>query len=288
MTIDPAKIVSIPPYSEVMNYTITQTRLYALAVGAGIDPMDEADLAYVDPGRPLKVLPSMAVVLCPNDTPTFDLLCINQPDLMLHAEQRLTIYKPLQPSGRLVVEDKITGVYDRGADRGAMIEYQVNGRYEGDSDLCFSTTMVSAARGDGGFGGSPPDPAKKGHTIPERAPDVELECPTRPEQALWYSLTGDTNPIHISPRIAKKVGFERPILHGLCSYGMICRVLIKHFADGDPDRLRQYDVRFSAPVTPGDTLRISVWHEDANSIAFRVVSATTGQKLLDNGFCSFS
>jgi acyl dehydratase len=288
MTIDPARIASIPAYAEVVEYTTQQTRLYALAVGVGSDPMDERDLAYVDPARPLKVLPSMAVVLCPNETPTFDYLAIKHPEMMLHAEQRLTIYKPLKSSGKMVLEDKIGAVYDRGAERGALIEYQVTGRYEGDSDLCFTTTMVSAARGDGGFGGTPPDPANKAHPIPQRDPDIELECVTRPEQALWYSLTGDNNPIHISPRIAKKIGFERPILHGLCSYGMICRVLIQHFADGDPDRLRQYDVRFSAPVTPGDTLQISVWHEDANHIAFRVKSATTGQKLLDNGHCIFA
>jgi acyl dehydratase len=288
MTIDPARIANIPAYSEVVSYTTEQARLYALAVGAGSDPMDEGDLAYVDPARPLKVLPSMAVVLSPGATPTFDALAINHPELMLHAEQRLIIYKPLKSSGKMIVEDKIGAVYDRGAERGAVIEYQVSGRYDGDSDLCFTNTMVTAARGDGGFGGTPPDPANKARAIPERDPDVELECITRPEQALWYSLTGDTNPIHISPRLAKKIGFERPILHGLCSYGMICRVLIQHFADGDPDRLRQFDVRFSAPVTPGDTLKISVWREDANHIAFRVKSAATGQKLIDNGYGVFS
>ncbi len=288
MTIDPAKIASIAAYSEVIDYSGKQTRLYALAVGAGSDPMDEGDLAYVDPGRPLKTLPSMAVVLCPRETPTFDQLSINHPEMMLHAEQQLTIFKPLRPSGKMVIEDRIGAVFDRGPERGAMIHYQVSGRYEDESEPCFMTTMVSLARGDGGFGGTPPDPARKAQAIPDRLPDIELQCATRPEQALWYSLTGDTNPIHISPRIAKKVGFERPILHGLCSYGMICRVLIQHFADGNPDRLKQYDVRFSAPVTPGDTLQISVWREGSNQVTFRVTSAMTGQKLLDNGLCIFS
>ena len=288
MTIDPAKIDSIPPYSEVIDFTTEQARLYALAVGAGSDPMDEDDLAYVDPSRPLKVLPSMAVVLCPQVTPTFNYLDIKHPELMLHAEQRLTIFKPLKPSCKMVIDDKIVAVYDRGSERGAVIEYQINGRYEGDGDLCFTTIMVSAARGDGGFGGTPPDPTKKAYPIPEREPEVTLECATRPEQALWYSLTGDLNPIHISPTIAKKVGFDRPILQGLCSYGMICRVLIQYFAGGDSERLRQYDVRFSAPVTPGDTLQISAWFEDTNCVVFRVTSATSGQKLLDNGYCIFS
>jgi acyl dehydratase len=287
MTIDPAKIAALSGYSATVNYTSDSSRLYALAVGAGIDPLDEDALVFVNPGKRLKALPSMAVLLAPNDTPTFDQLNIDHPEQMLHAEQRLTIYKPLQPSGQMVIEDSIAAVYDRGAERGALIEYQITGRYEGDSDVCFSTTMVTAARGDGGFGGTPPDSTKKAHAIPERAADVELECATRPEQALWYSLTGDTNPIHISPKVAKKVGFERPILHGLCTYGMVCRVLIKHFANGDADRLRHYDVRFSAPVTPGDTLKISVWRE-ADGIAFRAISATTGQKLLDNGHCVFA
>jgi acyl dehydratase len=140
------------------------------------------------------------------------------------------------------------------------------------------------ARGDGGFGGSP-DGGPALHTIPDRAPDLVKECDTRPDQALLYALSGDRNPLHRDPNFAKLVGFPRPILHGLCSYGTACRAVLSTVAEYQPERIRQFDVRFSKPVFPGETLVVEMW-QDGSAISYRAsVKERPGTVVLNNGLC---
>jgi len=147
-------------------------------------------------------------------------------------------------------------------------------------------TIVSSifARGDGGFGGSPEGgPAL--HPIPARAPDLVKECDTRPDQALLYALSGDRNPLHRDPNFAKLVGFPKPILHGLCSYGTACRAVLSTLAQYQPERITQFDVRFSKPVFPGETLVVEMW-QDGQTISYRAsVKERPGTVVLNNGLC---
>jgi acyl dehydratase len=147
-------------------------------------------------------------------------------------------------------------------------------------------TIVSSifARGDGGFGGSP-DGGPALHPIPDRAPDLVKECDTRPDQALLYALSGDRNPLHRDPAFAKMVGFPRPILHGLCSYGTACRAVLSTVARYQPERVKQFDVRFSKPVFPGETLVVEMW-QDGGVISYRAsVKERPGTVVLNNGLC---
>ncbi len=149
--------------------------------------------------------------------------------------------------------------------------------------LCTVITSLFL-RGDGGFGGPRMDQPEP-HVIPDRKPDLVQECDTRPDQAFLYALSGDRNPLHRDPAVARAVGFPRPILHGLCSYGTACRAILSSVAGYKPERIRQFDVRFSKPVFPGETLLVDIW-ADGGTISFRArVKEREGVVVLNNGLC---
>jgi acyl dehydratase len=141
--------------------------------------------------------------------------------------------------------------------------------------------MTTFARADGGFGG-PSGPVKPVHALPERAPDMAADIATRPEAALIYRLSGDPNPLHASPAVAREAGFERPILHGLCSYGVAGRAILETCCEGDPSRLRRLDLRFSSPVYPGETIRTEIWR-DGGEVSFRARVVERDVVVLNNG-----
>ncbi|HYS46332.1 MAG TPA: MaoC family dehydratase, partial [Rhizomicrobium sp.] len=151
-------------------------------------------------------------------------------------------------------------------------------------DKLFTIVSSIFARGDGGFGGSSNGgPAL--HEIPQRAPDLVTECDTRPDQAFLYALSGDRNPLHRDPAFARMVGFPRPILHVLCSYGSACRAVLSTVAQYQPERIQQFDVRFSKPVFPGETLVVEIW-QDGTAISYRAsVKERPGTVVLNNGLC---
>jgi acyl dehydratase len=156
-------------------------------------------------------------------------------------------------------------VYDKGKDKGVVIRHQTVLRDEAGEKLA---TLVASrfARGDGGFGGpnlAQPEP----HRMPARAPDRTIDIATRPDQALIYRLCGDRNPLHSDPEFARRAGFPRPILHGMCTYGITCRGILQTYADYDPAAFRQHAVRFSSPVYPGETVTMDLW-KDGNVISF--------------------
>jgi acyl dehydratase len=174
---------------------------------------------------------------------------------------------------------RIEEIYDKGADKGAVLLWSREISDAATGEPIATVRGSSFLRADGGFGGTATG-APAPHPIPDRAPDRVVTLRTRPEQALIYRLSGDYNPLHADPEVAQAAGFERPILHGLCSYAIACRAIVTGPCDGDASRLRALDVRFSAPVYPGETLAVEIW--DAG--AFRVTVVERGVVAINNGY----
>jgi len=267
-----------------LSYGDTETMLYAQSIGFGHDPLSQKELPYVyEQGRPLCTVPSMASVLVPDMFP---------PDLgwnftqVLHAEQRLQLHRPLPAAADLFVNKRIVDVFDRGPSRGAMILFEADGRLAKDDTAIFSLGMTVVARGDGGFGGVPGS-APPPHRAPRREPDLSCETGTRVDQALLFRLNGDRNPLHADPRTASEAGFQVPILHGLCTYGIACRAILQTICDYDYTLIEAFDARFSAPVMPGDTIRTDMW-QDGNIVSFRCGVVERGVVVLRNGKCTLA
>ncbi len=255
---------SFPPVAQ--RYGERDTLLYALSLGLGGDPLAADTLPFVYEGLPdgLRALPGQAVVL---GYPGF---WAREPDTgidwvrLLHGEQRVRWHAPLPPAGDVVGRNHITHLVDKGEGKGAILVMER--RLEAaDGALLATLQQVTFLRGDGGYsrqgGGQPSDaPLPALAATPEdRAPDYSDRQPTRPEAALLYRLLGDTNPLHADPTVATAAGFERPILHGLASYGLLAWAVLRQCAGGDPARLKALDVRFAAPVYPGETLVTDIW-----------------------------
>ena len=188
--------------------------------------------------------------------------------MVVHGEQRLTLHKPLPTAAEIVADERVTGLFDKGKDKGAVLvireSHQAQKHRARSSARCRRRPF---ARGDGGFGG-PKDGAPEPHKLPERAPDLVHECDTRPDQAFLYALSGDRNPLHRDPKMAKMAGFPRPILHGLCTYGTACRAIVSTVCKYDAAKITGFDVRFSNPVFPGETIVTEMW-VDGNVVSFR-------------------
>lgn len=257
--------------------------LYAIAVGAGQDdPLTE--LAFTtDNSNDIaqRVLPTYGVVLTQfRGGSRMDIGDFN-PAMLVHAEQSIEMAGSLPANGELEVTSTVTGMYDKGS--GALVVSEAIGRAPGTQDPLVVTRSSLFIRGEGGFGiVGPKDP----WTVPEREPDVTLSASTRPDQALLYRLTGDHNPLHSDPAFAARAGFPRPILHGMCTYGVVGRTLLNELAAGDPDRFSGMSGRFSKPVFPGETLLVRAWR-DARAAKFQVVNER-GETVLDRGTLTLS
>tara|TARA_B110000503_G_scaffold130142_1_gene203179 strand:+ start:4886 stop:5743 length:858 start_codon:yes stop_codon:yes gene_type:complete len=243
------------------SYRVDDVILYHLGVGAGNTANVQDDLQYTYE-RGLTVLPSFAVVapLGFNLAKVFKTpgLSVN-PATILHAEQAIEIHRPLSPKARYKTSIRIADVFDLG--KAALIVFQVNFRDES-GKLMFSSRMSYFLRGEGGFGG-PARPTPQTAT-PDRPADGVIDIPTLPQQALLYRLSGDKNPLHIDTSFAKKVGFDKPILHGLCSYGIAFKAIVDHVLKGDTERVTGYQARFAGITYPGETHTVSYWQEGNN------------------------
>lgn len=280
MSLDPAKLADLPARSTRIAYTRSDARVYGLATGFGSDPLAEHELAFVTAARAPATASTFATVLATSGADAFDQLDLDHPALALHLEQRLLVYSPLPAEGEVILEAAPPRVEDRGEGRGALVHITVVGRDPGSRRALFETRYVSLARGDGGFGGPPPADNDRLAAIPDRDPDLVTQVSTRPEQALLYALTGDDNPIHTCPAAARSAGFDRPILHGLCSFGIAERVLLGRGADRR--YLAQLNARFTAPVFPGEALRIEQWI-DGDNISMRMTTHDRRTIVLDRG-----
>jgi acyl dehydratase len=248
MPIDPAVAIGAELPADDLAWNSSDVLLYHLALGAGTD-----DLRYVYE-RDLRVLPTFAVVastLRDTEPPTLTMPGIDV-DLLdaLHGREELTIHEPLPVCGRTRLHKRIVDVQDKGGAAVIVIESR--------TDFFTSRTSIFV-KGAGGFVGAR-RPSTRVPT-PERAPDTVLLTPTRPQQALWYRLCGDRNPLHVDPQFAAKAGFPDPVLHGLCTYGMVCKAVVDAMLGGDPSRVVDYSTRFAGVVYPGETLRTRVWRD---------------------------
>ena len=188
---------------------------------------------------------------------------------MLHATQAVTFDRPVPVDGKVLVDSRVTDAFDKG-ERGALIMTETVIRDEKSGERIARMDVGIIARADGGFGG-PTEGAPEPHPLPDRAPDISLDFPTQPIQALLYRLCRDRNPMHVDPKVAATGGFHQPVLHGLCTYGMACRAVLITYADYDPARIRSHDARFASPVFPGDMVTFDLWRDgDTVSFAGRV------------------
>lgn len=278
MAIDYEKAMAIGPRRFETSYSDRDTMLYALAIGMAADPLDERELPYVFEGAELQTVPTMATVIARGGTPEIG---INRA-LMLHGEERLTLHRPLPPAADLVFTTSIADLIDKGEGKGALLVIRTEVELADGTNLC-SFERLLFARGDGGFGG-PAGERPLPHAIPGRAPDAKVKMATRPDQALLYRLTGDRNPLHADPALAARAGFRAPILHGLCSYALGCRAILSEVCAYDHRRIAEIDVRFSAPVYPGETLEVALW-VDGETVAYTASVVERGVMVLNNGRC---
>jgi acyl dehydratase len=259
MPIDPEKASGGKLPATEASWTHDEVILYHLGVGAGMEkPTDAKELEYAYE-KNLKVLPSFAVV------PVFGSLMhmmaipgikVNFA-LILHGEQAVEIHKPIPVAAEVVSEGRIAGLYDKG--KAALIVLEVETKEKDTGDKLFTNQFSVFARGEGGFGGE--SGPKAGNKPPDREPDVVAESRTLPQQALIYRLCGDKNPLHLDPEFAKMGGFDVPILHGLCSYGVVCKSVVDEMLDGAVEKVAGYSARFAGVVFPGETIVTSMWKE---------------------------
>ncbi|WP_227980401.1 MaoC/PaaZ C-terminal domain-containing protein [Nocardia spumae] len=261
-----------------VTWTHRDAILYALGVGAGqADPL--AELQYTtenSEGVTQQMLPVFGVVL--------GMTYGKRPNLgdyhlskVLHGEQSFTVHTPLPVAGSAKVATVVTGIYDKGKSALAVMETTVA---DAATDQAWLTSRTSLfIRGEGGFGGEPQPPAD--WQAPGRPADIEVSAQIRTDQTLLYRLSGDRNPLHSDPKFAAKAGFPRPILHGMCTYGVTGRLLVNALCDGDTTRVKGMDGRFSKPVMPGAELTVSIWKDNGKAL-FQTRTAE-GDVVLDRG-----
>ncbi|MEZ5552008.1 MAG: MaoC/PaaZ C-terminal domain-containing protein [Pseudomonadales bacterium] len=260
-------------------WTSKDALLYAVGVGAGTDELQFTTENTRD--LPQKVLPTFAVIIGGGGVPMGEIGSFN-PALMVHGEQSIELYGEIPPDGEIESVGKITGIYDKGS--AAVVEFESTSTNVATGKPLLKTSMSMFCRGEGGWGGDR-GPAEK-LQFPERPADHTVTYRTREDQALIYRLSGDRNPLHSDPSFAAMGGFDRPILHGLCSWGFTGRALLHTLCGSDPSRFKSMKSRFSKPVLPGDTLTVSMW-VDGNRALFR----TTNQNqdvVIDQGLFTFA
>ncbi|GIW14959.1 MAG: 3-alpha,7-alpha,12-alpha-trihydroxy-5-beta-cholest-24-enoyl-CoA hydratase [Tepidiforma sp.] len=278
MPIDPSKALGAPIQGGSFRWDRDRVILYHLGIGAGDPPTDPNELAYTYE-RNLKVLPSFGVI------PAFGSLGgVGQvpglqfnPALLLHGEQDLEIRKPIPVEGEVETNGKVAGIYDKG--KAALVVLETETKLKGEAEPLFVNRFSLFLRGEGGFGGESGPPA--GNEAPNRAPDGTVESKTLPQQALLYRLSGDKNPLHADPDFAKMGGFDRPILHGLCSFGVVCKAVVDHALGGDTGKVARYQARFAGVVFPGETIVTSFWRE-GNTILVAAQTKERGTPVITN------
>lgn len=266
MPINYEEVMALKNFGQKFSYTDRDVMLYAYGIGLGADPMNEKELPFVNEAyftdKPLRVVPTFASVAAWGAAPGH--IDLNRV-MVVDGERDITFHKPMPVAANITADASVLAIYDKGKDKGAVIMRQTVLRDEAGDAL---TTILSSsfARGDGGFGG-PSEGQPEAHKVPSRAPDRTIDISTRPDQALVYRLSGDRNALHSDPEFASRAGFPRPILHGMCTYGITCRGVLQTYADYDPSAFKQHGARFSSPVFPGETVTMDMW-KDGNVISF--------------------
>jgi len=279
MAINYEEIMSLEDKGLEFSYTQRDSIIYGLGIGLGKDPMDATELKYVYENG-LIAFPSMATNF-QYKSPLLLKAKLNM-IMIVHGEQGVTLHQPMPASADVISDTKVVNCYDRGASKGAIIEVETNVRLKKDNSSLCTLTSKTFARGDGGFGGEDV-PA----SIPVElndTPDIIHEVTTTEDQALIFRLSGDSNPLHSDPNFAKMAGYPKPILHGLCSYGVACRSIVETLCEKDSKKLKKFNVRFSSPVFPGETIVTEMWKKD-DEIHFQSKVKERDKVVLKNGVC---
>ncbi|KCZ58378.1 hypothetical protein HY30_16040 [Hyphomonas chukchiensis] len=240
-------------------WTTKDAILYALGIGLGTDPLDRAELDFVYEAN-VKVFPTFPVVVGFHGGPLEDIGIDYR--YVLHGEHAVTLHRPFPPEGCATAHGRILGAWDKGHGKGAVFSQEKTMTLDGDTLPLATIRTTSFARAEGGFGG-PRDGQPAPHSIPARSPDRTVRISTTPGQALLYRQSGDLNPLHADPDAALAAGFHQPILHGLCTFAICCRAVLSEFCDFDPLMIAHHEVRFSAPVYPGEELTVYLWKDDS-------------------------
>lgn len=261
MPIDPQVALAAEPTTKEIAWTRRDVLLYNLSVGAGLRGEDDLDYVYE---KNLKVLPTFAMVagggISAGEDPGGGTGGLDRPGLdidlykILHGGQSVTVHQPIPATGSATVATRVSNVYDKG--KAAVIEMEAAAT-DAEGAPLWTNVMQIFVRGEGGFGGD--SGPENTWSAPEREPDHVLTSTTDDRQAMLYRLNGDLNPLHVDPAFASMAGFEKPILHGLASYGIVARALVDEVLDGDPTRLTSLNVRFAGSVYPGQTIETKVW-----------------------------
>lgn len=261
-------------------WSASDVALYHLAVGAAADPMDRAGLTYVDDLAP-KVLPSFATVAASFHATEAPKVSFPGVDIdlakVVHGSQQVTAHRPIPASGKATTRTTIAEIQDKGS---AAVIIQESVTVDDAGTPLWTARSSIFAKGEGGFGGDRGNSAKLDY--PDRAPDQRLSVPTLPNQALLYRLCGDRNPLHSDPEFASRAGFPRPILHGLCTYGTVCRAVVDALLDGDVTAVADYSATFAGVVFPGETIDIDVWDEGRSLLIAASVADRDGAPALKN------
>ncbi|GAA3834334.1 MaoC/PaaZ C-terminal domain-containing protein [Nocardioides panacisoli] len=274
MPIDPSVAIGAELGSTTFSWSESDVLLYHLAIGAGSregDNLSPDALRWTLDGPSLQVLPSFGVVVPTfhaTDPPPLDLPgCEINLAQVVHGSQSVEVAGPLPTSGTATVTTTLTDVWDKG--KAAVIWQEGVARADSGEEL-WRTRSSIFVRGEGGFGGE--RGSSEAVAVPDRDPDLQTSYAVTPQQALLYRLCGDRNPLHADPDFAKRAGFPAPILHGLCSYGIVLRELTSGLLGGDATAVRGFTARFAGVVFPGETIQVSGWHEDGRVVASATIA----------------
>ena len=288
MAIDPSAVGAVTA-PMLFDWTDRETLLYALGVGAGLDDLPFTTENSHDIAQ--QVLPTFAVICCPAFGASGKVGTFNWA-MLLHGSQSVRLHAPLPPAGRLSVVSEVADIQDKGQGKNAILVLRGRGTDPDTGKLIAETISTLVIRGEGGFGGVPGQ-RPEAPEFPDREPDARIPLPTREDQALIYRLSGDRNPLHSDPWFAREMaGFPKPILHGLCSYGVAGRALVAELGNGVAANVTSIAARFTSPVFPGETLTTLIWRTGQGKAVFRTeASGAEGsgvRVVLDDGAVEFA
>ena len=283
LKIDYEKLKNWPIEDVIQKYTSRDSIIYALGVGLGENTLNEDELNFVyEQSTNFCALPTMAAVIgnstkwIQNPATGVDYVQV------LHGEQTINWRKPMPTQGAIKVSTQVTGISDKGAHKGALIFSEKVLASVETGETIATTQATTFARANGGYDG-PSDPSPTPHRVPNTKPDLHCDLITNRRAAMIYRLSGDYNPLHISPDIAKQAGFNKPILHGLCTFGVAGHAILKSCCSYKPERLKSLSLRFSAPVFPGETIRTEIWI-NGDELSFRSIALERNTVVLNNGY----
>jgi acyl dehydratase len=288
MPIDP-NAIGAKTSPHVFEWNDRDTLLYALGVGAGLD-----DLAFTTENShdiAQQVLPTYAVIACTGFAAAAKIGSFNWA-MLLHGSQEIRLFEPLAPAGKLSVVGEVADIQDKGEGKNAVVMLKATGTDPDTGKVIAETKATAVIRGEGGFGGHPGQ-RPVAPEIPEREPDAQVVLPTREDQALIYRLSGDRNPLHSDPWFARELaGFPKPILHGLCTYGVAGRALVGELGGGDATKVTAISARFTSPVFPGETLTTSIWRTEPGQAVYRTDASnpdgSNARLVLEDGVAEYT